>query len=71
MISLISILILIINLVLLKVDDYKKIVTDYNERLESLTNLIDNNNEKKYLIDGSHIYKMYTKNNEVTIIINT
>ena len=56
---------LITNLILLKTDDYKTLVTDYNKRLESVITLIDKDVEKKYLIDGSHIFKMYTKNNNI------
>ena len=64
-VSTISLLVVIINLNLLKIDEYKNMVADYNKGLESLIGLIDKNNEKKYLIDGSHIFKMYTNNNNI------
>ena len=60
-----SILVLITNLILLKTDEYKNLVTDYNKRLESVITLIDKDFKKNYLIDGSHIFKMYTKNNNI------
>ena len=41
-----SILVLITNLILLKTDEYKNLVTDYNKRLESVINLIDKDVEK-------------------------
>ena len=65
LIIIIAFVIIFLNFNTLKVDHYKTIVKDYNNRLVSIENLITSNQNKQFLIDGAHIFEFYTSNQNI------
>ena len=60
-----SIGIIIFNFNFLKNGSYKDYFSIYNERIQNIENLISIHKNKKFLIDGAHIMKFYTKNKNI------
>ena len=58
-------LIIAFNIHLIKKSNYKDFVLEYNNRINNINLLLEKNSNKKFLIDGAHIFKQYSSNKKI------